>query len=108
MREFITFISQVFDAAVTGIRTAIAPENRRVTAAVMLGGLTIAAANWFAMSKPSGESVAGLGPDSAAGALFAPMYGGVVAGLGMEKTRCDPGASRAPALASTAAGLGAS
>lgn len=81
MRDLVSLILQTFQAAVTGLRTALAPGNRRLTAAVVLGGATIAAANWFAMSKPPGESVAGLGPDSAAGALFAPMYGGIVAGL---------------------------
>ncbi len=81
MRELLQLISLTLRSAIFGFRTAIAPGNRRITAAVLIGGATIAAANWLAMTQGPGDSVAGLGPDSAAGAIFAPMYGGIVAGL---------------------------
>lgn len=81
MRDLIRIIPLSIVGLVNGVRIALRPRNRQVTAAVLIGGFTIAGANWLAMSQGQGESVAGLGPESAAGAVLAPAYGGVVAGL---------------------------
>lgn len=97
MGELVQIVREIATASVNGVRAALSARNRRVTAAVLTGGATIAAANWIAMSQSAGESVLGLGPGSAAGAVFAPMYGGVVTGL-------VAGLSRRPVYADGRAG----
>lgn len=72
--------ARLISGAVSGLTAAVSQRNRQVTVAVLLGGATIAAANWFAMSRPEGEAVIGLGSNSASGALVAPAYGGIVTG----------------------------
>ena len=70
-------------AIISLIRALIAAfdaRNRRITLAIIAGALTIAAANWLAMVRPAGESILGLGSDSASGAFYAPLYGGLVTG----------------------------
>lgn len=97
MRELVELIALAIKATAVGLRSSVSPRNRRITLAVLVGGMTIAGANWVAMSQPMGESLLGLGPQGAAGAVFAPVYGGIVTGL-------IAGFSRRPLYADARAG----
>lgn len=97
MRLIVELIARAITGTLKGIRLAVSRRNRRITAAVFIGGFTIAAANWVAMSQPVGESILGLGPRGASGAFFAPVYGGIVTGL-------VAGFSRRPLYADAKAG----
>ncbi len=81
MRELVELIALAIVGTVNGLKSAVSAHNRRITAAVLIGGFTTAGANWLAMSQPVGESVIGLGPQGASGAVFAPVYGGIITGL---------------------------
>ncbi len=97
MRDLVELFGLAITGTWNGLQQTVTPRNRRITLAVLLGGLTIAVANWVAMSQPAGESVFGLGDQGAAGSVFAPVYGGIVTGL-------VSGFSRRPLYADAKAG----
>ncbi len=80
MRQLVELIPLTISGAITGLRLSLTRHNRRITLAVLAGGLTIAVANWIAMYQADGESFMGLGPGGTAGTILAPIYGGVVTG----------------------------
>ncbi len=81
MRDLVEFIIVIAGAIRPGLRSMLSRRNRRITLAVLVGGFTIAGANWIAMSMSPGESFMGLGDQGASGAVIAPVYGGIVTGL---------------------------
>jgi len=81
MGELILLVRIAFEAAIDGTRRASSRRNRRISFAVLAGGLTIAVANWIAMSQPAGAGMIGLGTTGSAGTVVAPLYGGIVTGL---------------------------
>lgn len=97
MKDIVDTLSAGLSSFKSGITEALSERNRQVTFAVLIGGATIAAANWIAMSRPENEAVFGLGHGSASGALFAPLYGGLVTGA-------VAGFSRRPVYADARAG----
>lgn len=80
LREIVELIARAVAGSFKGARNAVSAHNRRITAAILIGGFTIAGANWLAMSQPVGKSFLGLEQQGAA-VVFAPVYGGIVAGL---------------------------